>query len=66
MLVLGLDPGLAITGYGLVRESPSGKLELLAYGAVTWGGLLEVLEPKELRALVRDIADEVRTVHSED
>jgi crossover junction endodeoxyribonuclease RuvC len=35
MLVLGLDPGLAITGYGLVRESPTGELALVAYGAIT-------------------------------
>jgi crossover junction endodeoxyribonuclease RuvC len=34
MLTLGLDPGLAITGYGLVDESPEGDLELLEYGAV--------------------------------
>ncbi len=35
MLVLGLDPGLAITGYGLVRELPSGDLELVECGAIT-------------------------------
>lgn len=32
MLVLGIDPGTATTGYGLVRETPSG-IELVAYGA---------------------------------
>jgi crossover junction endodeoxyribonuclease RuvC len=44
MLVMGLDPGLAITGYGLIRESlpdPSGRpgarddLALVEYGTVT-------------------------------
>ena len=35
MLVLGLDPGLAITGYGLVRESPDGTLAPIEYGAIT-------------------------------
>jgi crossover junction endodeoxyribonuclease RuvC len=35
MLALGLDPGLAITGYGLVRETPDGELALVAYGAIT-------------------------------
>jgi crossover junction endodeoxyribonuclease RuvC len=35
MLVLGLDPGLAITGYGLVEESPSGDLSLVKYGTIT-------------------------------
>ena len=31
MLVLGIDPGTATTGYGLVRETRDG-LELVAYG----------------------------------
>lgn len=34
MLVLGIDPGIAITGYGLVRENPDGTLEMVAYGSV--------------------------------
>jgi crossover junction endodeoxyribonuclease RuvC len=35
VLVLGLDPGIAITGYGLVEESPSGDLACIGYGTVT-------------------------------
>lgn len=35
MLVLGIDPGTAITGYGLVRENPDGSLRAVAQGAVT-------------------------------
>lgn len=35
MLVLGLDPGLAITGYGLVTESAAGRLALVEYGTIT-------------------------------
>ncbi|MCR4405421.1 MAG: crossover junction endodeoxyribonuclease RuvC [Anaerolineae bacterium] len=34
MLVLGLDPGTAITGYGLVREV-AGELSVVEYGAIT-------------------------------
>jgi len=34
MLVLGIDPGLAITGYGLVREQ-DGDLLLVDYGTIT-------------------------------
>ena len=34
MLVIGIDPGTAITGYGLVREE-SGELECVGYGVVT-------------------------------
>lgn len=34
MLVLGIDPGTATTGYGLVRETPD-SLEMVAYGVIT-------------------------------
>lgn len=34
-LVLGIDPGIARTGYGFVRGAASGGLELVAYGVVT-------------------------------
>jgi crossover junction endodeoxyribonuclease RuvC len=35
MLVLGIDPGIAITGYGLVRERPDGQIEVVDYGVVS-------------------------------
>lgn len=34
MLVIGIDPGTAITGYGLVREQQDGSLEVVDYGVV--------------------------------
>lgn len=34
MLVLGIDPGTATTGYGLVREKQDGSLEVVDYGVV--------------------------------
>jgi crossover junction endodeoxyribonuclease RuvC len=34
MLVLGIDPGTAITGYGLVTESPEGQLSTVGYGII--------------------------------
>jgi crossover junction endodeoxyribonuclease RuvC len=34
MLVLGIDPGTATTGYGLVRETERGDPELVAYGTI--------------------------------
>jgi hypothetical protein len=36
MRVLGIDPGTATTGYGVVEESGEG-LRALAYGVVTTG-----------------------------
>ena len=50
----------------LVVRFRAGGLKEMAFHAFTWGGLLEVLEPKELRTLVRDIAEEVRSIHAED
>ena len=34
MVVLGIDPGTATTGYGLVTEDASGETVLLRYGAI--------------------------------
>jgi len=31
-LVLGIDPGTATTGFGLVRDREDGSLESIAYG----------------------------------
>jgi crossover junction endodeoxyribonuclease RuvC len=35
MLALGLDPGTATTGYGLVRLEPDGSLLAIKYGVIT-------------------------------
>lgn len=34
MLVIGIDPGTAITGYGLVKEDTSGKLTAVDFGVI--------------------------------
>jgi crossover junction endodeoxyribonuclease RuvC len=34
MLALGIDPGTATTGYGLVLETESGSLQVVAYGVI--------------------------------
>jgi crossover junction endodeoxyribonuclease RuvC len=34
MLVLGIDPGTATTGYGLVREDGRGDLEVVDFGVI--------------------------------
>jgi crossover junction endodeoxyribonuclease RuvC len=34
MLVLGIDPGIAITGFGLVRSGEDSSLEAIDYGAI--------------------------------
>ena len=34
MIALGIDPGIATTGYGVVREEKTGQLTALAYGVI--------------------------------
>ncbi len=34
MIVMGVDPGTATTGYGLVQENADGSLSVLAYGVI--------------------------------
>ncbi len=34
MLSLGIDPGTATTGYGLVRDRPDGSLEVVYFGVI--------------------------------
>jgi crossover junction endodeoxyribonuclease RuvC len=33
--VIGVDPGTAITGYGVIREKDSGELEWVSHGVIT-------------------------------
>lgn len=35
MLALGIDPGTATIGYGLVQETSDGALQAIAYGVIT-------------------------------
>jgi len=53
MLVLGIDPGIAITGYGLVREREDGEIELVAYGSVDTPAKMPV--PERLQNIYRDV-----------
>jgi crossover junction endodeoxyribonuclease RuvC len=34
MLAIGIDPGTAITGYGLIEENEDGSLSVVDYGAI--------------------------------
>ena len=34
MIVLGIDPGIATTGFGVVREERNGQLVQLAHGTI--------------------------------
>ena len=35
MRVIGIDPGTATTGFGVVEEEPSGAIKVIAFGVIT-------------------------------
>lgn len=53
MLVMGLDPGTAITGYGLVREE-RGRLKAVHYGALRTSP--DMPAPERLRRIYDEMA----------
>ena len=57
MLVLGIDPGTAITGYGLVREDEAG-LTLVDYGVITTAAGQPLAQ--RLQLIYRRLAEVVR------
>lgn len=57
MLVLGIDPGTAITGYGLVREDEAG-LTLVDYGVITTAAGRPL--PERLQVIYQGLADVAR------
>ena len=57
MRILGIDPGIAIVGFGLI-ESDRGNMRMLQYGAVTTEaglplGLVQIED--DMRALIRQL-----------
>lgn len=57
MLILGIDPGTAITGYGLVRED-DGNLALVDCGVITTPAGQSL--PARLQTLYQGLADVIR------
>jgi len=57
MLVLGIDPGTATTGYGLVREDKDGGLTVVEYGAVLTAPDLSM--PERLLELHQKISEKI-------
>lgn len=60
MLVLGIDPGTATTGYGLVRENPEGGYEVVDYGVI----LTPANAPQDKRLLMlHDRLEQIILLH---
>jgi len=63
MLVIGIDPGTAITGYGLVREDQNGNLTVVDYGVIQTPSKMPM--PKRLLLLYRELK-EITLLHRPD
>lgn len=55
MGVIGIDPGTAITGYGIVEEAQDGSLTALAYGVIETPAGMEM--PARLLILYQKLTD---------
>jgi len=58
-VVVGIDPGTAKTGYGIVREQENGELEWIAHGVVTTPSDWD--EPKRLLELYQKLCEILST-----
>lgn len=58
MIVLGIDPGTATTGYGVVDEDASGEARLVCCGAITTEPGVPM--PERLLAIHRQVAALIR------
>jgi crossover junction endodeoxyribonuclease RuvC len=55
MIVLGIDPGTATTGYGLVREEQDGNLSVVDYGIIQTSP--DTLMPERLVELHQQLSE---------
>lgn len=60
MQVIGIDPGTAITGYGILREEESGELTVVDYGIVETSADLPM--PERLLVLYQEL-QKILTLH---
>ena len=63
MLVLGIDPGTATTGYGLVRENPDSSLGVVDHGVILTPAKMPM--PERL-ALLYEKLNEIILLHRPD
>ena len=57
MLVLGVDPGTATTGYGFVRDLPDGSLEVVDFGVISTPADLPM--PERLLMLFNKLTEKI-------
>ena len=55
MITLGIDPGTATTGYGIIRETDQGYLQVIDYGVIETPA--KMLMEKRLQSLFHQLTD---------
>ena len=58
MVILGIDPGTATTGYGLITEDEAGEARLVRYGVITTAPGVPM--PERLLAIHRELTAVIR------
>ncbi|MCX6800144.1 MAG: crossover junction endodeoxyribonuclease RuvC [Candidatus Falkowbacteria bacterium] len=48
MIILGIDPGIADTGYGVIEVLPNNSLQCIAYGSIQTKSSLDLITRLEL------------------
>lgn len=66
-IILGIDPGIADTGFGVVEKLPGGKVKCLAYGSIKTSAKMEladrlVLLDKELDRVIKKYQPQMAAV----
>ena len=61
MLVMGIDPGIAITGYGLIQKEDQGVLTCIDYGSVTTPSGLD--DGARLKILYEELTQLIQKYH---
>lgn len=57
MIVMGIDPGIAITGYSLLKFDKTGKTMVIDYGALRTDPAMKT--PCRLKALYRQVSEKI-------
>ena len=63
MITLGIDPGTATTGYGVVRETAQGALEVVDYGVIETPAKMPM--EKRLQSLFHQLSNLIILHHPE-
>lgn len=58
MLALGIDPGTATTGYGLIEQRSDSRLQVVDFGVIRTSSQLEM--PERLRRLHDELGEVIR------